>query len=112
MSVGRREPAGLWGLGAETELMGGNYTERFHLGLRKSVYQSELANHGPPSVLTEAVSSLLPGVCEQRLEAPEAGKLVRGLLPSRLFRGCGQSLGLPVQLCPSLGPVEPLQALR
>ena len=48
MSAGQREPAGLWGPRAETGLMGGNYTERFHLGLRKHVYQAELANHGLP----------------------------------------------------------------
>lgn len=80
-----REPAGRWGLRAETGLMGGNYTERFHLSLRKHVYQSELANHGPPMLWTEALSSLSPEVCEQRLGAPEEGKLLRGLPPSRLL---------------------------
>lgn len=39
--------------------------ERFHLSLRKHVYQSELANHGLPRLPTEAVSSLSPEVCEQ-----------------------------------------------
>lgn len=66
MSAGRRESAGLWGLRAETGLMGGNYTERFHLGLRKHVYQSEPANRGLPRPPTEAVSSLSPEVCERR----------------------------------------------
>lgn len=48
MWTSRREPAGLWGLRAETGLIGGNYTERFHLSLRKHVYQSKLANRGLP----------------------------------------------------------------
>lgn len=53
---------------------GGNYMERFHLGWRKRVYQSELANRGLPRPLKEAVSSLSPEVCDQGLGAPKGGK--------------------------------------
>lgn len=65
--------------------MGGNYTERFHLSLRKLVYQTKPANRGLPRPPTEAVSSLSPEVCERRLGAPEGGKLLRGFLLSRLL---------------------------
>lgn len=119
MSAGWRELAGPWGLRAETGLMGGNYTERFHLGLRKLIYQSDLANRGLPGLPTEAVSSLLPEVCEQRLGAPKGGKPLRGsfcppgsseAVGSLSYFLCGSAPHL-VQLSP-LQPAEQQQALR
>lgn len=84
--------------------------ERFHLSLRKHVYQSDLANHGLPRPPTEAVSSPSREVCEQRLGVPKGGKPLRRVstlgAPPRLWAVPYTSM----QLCSSLGLAESLQA--
>lgn len=112
MSTGWREPAGLRGLRAETGLMGGNYMERFHLSLRKHVYQSQLANRGLPRLPTEAVSSPSPEVCEQRLGVSKGEKLLRRVSTLEALPRLWSVPYTSMQLCSSLGSVEPTAGIQ
>lgn len=91
MSTSRREPAGLWAPRAETGLIGGNYTERFHLGLRKHVYQSKLANRGLPQPPRQR------GLCHQTCESrgwglPREGSHSGGFHPQGFSKAVGSPL--------------------
>lgn len=92
MPTSRREPAGLWGLRAETGLIRGNYTERFHLGLRRHVSQSKLANRGLPRPRGSEVS-VTRQTCESRgWGLPREGSHAGGFYPQGFSKAVGSPL--------------------